>query len=41
MRTAWELSKRWPGSRLHVMEGAGHGGDQLPGLAAEALTQMR
>ncbi len=24
LRTAWDLHKRWPASRLHIVEGAGH-----------------
>ena len=40
LRTAWELTKVWPGARLVVMEDAGHGGTDLPALAAEALTEL-
>ena len=24
LRTAWDLHRNWPGSRLHIVEGAGH-----------------
>ena len=27
--TAWELHKRWPGSELFVIEGEGHGGEDM------------
>ena len=30
-RTAWELHKAWPGSELHIVEGAGHTYDE-PGI---------
>ena len=44
LRTAWELTKVWPRSPLRgllvVMEDAGHGGAELPALAAEALADL-
>ncbi len=30
-RTAWDLHKAWPGSELHIVEGAGHSYDE-PGI---------
>lgn len=31
LRTAWELNRRWPGSTLHIVEGAGHAATE-PGI---------
>lgn len=33
--TAWELHRRWPGSRLVVVEDEGHGGPKMMELVAE------
>lgn len=35
--TPWLLHRAWPGSRLHVVEGEGHGGPQMLSLTAEAI----
>ncbi|CAM3183469.1 prolyl aminopeptidase [Prescottella defluvii] len=35
--TAWELVRRWPGSRLVVVDDAGHGGGSFTGHVAEAI----
>jgi proline iminopeptidase len=35
--TAWRLHRRWPGSRLVVLDGAGHGGGNFPGQMRAAL----
>ncbi len=38
LETAWWLSKRWPGSRLVVLDQAGHGDDvQFPAAVVDAL----
>ncbi|MDP3339959.1 prolyl aminopeptidase [Frigidibacter sp.] len=36
LRTAWELHKRWPGSRLQIVEGAGHAATE-PGIRDRLL----
>lgn len=38
--TAWELHRRWPGSRLLVDEGDGHGGDSMGKLWRESNDQL-
>ncbi|MEI2616909.1 MAG: prolyl aminopeptidase [Thermomicrobiales bacterium] len=40
LQTAWELSKRWTTSQLTVMQDAGHGGEDLPGLVVDALNEL-
>lgn len=35
--TAWRLHRRWPGSRLVVLDDAGHGGGDFPGQMTAAL----
>ncbi|MES2054851.1 MAG: prolyl aminopeptidase [Pseudomonadota bacterium] len=35
-RCAWELHKRWPGSDLHIVEGAGHAFNE-PGILHELI----
>lgn len=40
LRTAWDLHRRWPGSRLVVDEGAGHGGGALAESAVAAFDRM-
>ncbi len=40
LRTAWELTKVWPGAELIVMEDGGHGGAELPQLCADALVRL-
>jgi proline iminopeptidase len=37
LETAWRLSKAWKGSRLHVLDDAGHGGGSLTGAIAGAM----
>ena len=36
VRSAWELHKRWPGSDLHIVEGAGHAFNE-PGVLHELI----
>jgi len=38
LRTAWELHKRWPGSRLVVIESEGHGGPQMSEEMCRAIS---
>lgn len=38
--TAWQLNRRWPGSKLLVDEGDGHGGTSMAGLWREANDQL-
>jgi proline iminopeptidase len=39
--TAWRLSRRWPASRLHILDDAGHGGgDQFMPLVLGALAEF-
>ncbi len=40
LETAWKLSQRWTTSQLAVMQEAGHGGDELPGLVVDALDAL-
>jgi proline iminopeptidase len=40
VRTAWELHRRWPASRLVVDEGAGHGGSTLGESCRAALDEL-
>ena len=40
LETAWRLQQRWATSRLHVLNGAGHGGDTLPAAITGALNQL-
>lgn len=41
LKTAWELHRAWPGSRLHVVENAGHlGNDETSRLVVEALDEF-
>jgi proline iminopeptidase len=35
--TAWELHKAWPGSRLAILDDAGHGGDRIIAEIVQAL----
>lgn len=35
--TAWQLHHRWPGSRLVVLDDAGHGGGDFPGQMTAVL----
>jgi proline iminopeptidase len=39
--TAWELHRRWPASRLVVLEGAGHGGTGFAEAARAAIRTFR
>ena len=39
--TAWYLHQAWPGSRLIVLDDAGHGGNGFAGEMVSALAQMR
>lgn len=36
VRSAWELHKRWPGSELHIVEGAGHAFSE-PGILHQLI----
>ena len=36
--TAWRLHRAWPGSRLSVVDDAGHGGVSLTSAVIDALT---
>ncbi len=38
--TAWQLHRRWPGSELHVVDDAGHGGDSLSEHVVAALNRL-
>jgi proline iminopeptidase len=38
--TAWELSRRWDGSRLVVIDDAGHGGGSFTGHLIEAINSF-
>jgi proline iminopeptidase len=38
--TAWELHRRWPGSRLIVVESEGHGGPEMMQLTADAIDEL-
>ena len=38
--TAWELHKRWPGSRLVVLEHEGHGGKGMSAAVRDAYAQL-
>lgn len=40
LETAWNLSKRWSTSRLHVLDDAGHGGASLAGALTAALDEV-
>ena len=41
LETAWELSKRWASSDLHVLDDAGHGNDQsFPLAVTGALSRL-
>ncbi|KMO15348.1 prolyl aminopeptidase [Methylobacterium indicum] len=42
--TAWRLHRLWPGSRLHIVEGEGHGGPEMSArmrAATDALADRR
>lgn len=39
--TAWHLHRAWPGSRLVVLEDAGHGGDSMGSELVQALDSFR
>ena len=39
--TAWALHQAWPGSRLVVLDDAGHGGGDFPGQMTAALDSFR
>jgi proline iminopeptidase len=40
LETPWLLGKRWTTSRLVIMDDAGHGGADLPGLVVDALNDL-
>src|SRR5690606_41713249 len=40
VQTAWELHRRWPGSRLVVDEGEGHGGVSMVEAWREANDEL-
>ncbi len=39
--TAWELHKRWPLSRLEVLEHEGHGGKEMSAAIGRAYTELQ
>ncbi len=39
--TPWALHRAWPGSRLDVVEDAGHGGGAFAERFADALDELR
>lgn len=39
--TAWQLHKRWPGSRLQMVRDAGHGGGSMPEQIVSVLDEFR
>ncbi len=39
--TAWRLHRAWPGSRLVVLDDAGHGGGSFNGELVAALNSFR
>lgn len=39
--TAWALHRAWPGSELHILEDAGHGGMGFPEAMTAALDKIR
>lgn len=40
LRTAWELHKAWPGSRLIVVNDEGHGGPKMIGGMVRAIAEL-
>jgi proline iminopeptidase len=38
--TAWELHKRWPRSRLQVLEHEGHAGKEMSAAIGDAYTEL-
>lgn len=40
VRTAWELQKRWPQSRLIVIQDEGHGGPKMSEQMCEVLSEL-
>jgi proline iminopeptidase len=40
LETAWELHTRWPGSRLEVVDDAGHGGGSFSQRITAALNEF-
>lgn len=40
LETAWEISSRWDGSRLVVVDDAGHGGGSFLSRFVEAITSF-
>jgi proline iminopeptidase len=38
--TPWMLHKAWLGSRLHIVESEGHGGDVEMELTTQAIDQL-
>jgi proline iminopeptidase len=41
LHTAWRLHRSWPGSRLVVVDDAGHGGGSFPAEMTAALNSLR
>ncbi len=39
--TAWDLSRRWTGSRLVVVDDAGHGGGSFTAVFVDAIDSLR
>lgn len=38
--TAWRVHRAWPGSRLEIVEGAGHGAEQMRARVAAAVDEL-
>ncbi len=38
--TAWRLHRLWPESRLHIVEGEGHGGPEMSARMREATDAL-
>ena len=41
LETAWHLNQRWPGSQLHVVANAGHGGGSFSDRIVAALDRLK
>ena len=39
--TAWQLHKRWPGSRIQMLADAGHGNGSMPEQIVHALSEIK
>lgn len=38
--TAWMLHRAWPGSELHIVEGDGHGGEEMGNITTAAIDRL-